>query len=108
MEDEIILTEAAAEKIKSLIENENAIALRVFVHGGGCSGFRYGFIFAEEINEDDFVVETNGSNIVIDPLSLQYIMGAKIDYTETLMGSQFSIDNPNTTNTCGCGSSFTV
>lgn len=104
---EIILTDSAAEKIKTLTERENAMALRVFVQGGGCSGFQYGFAFAEEINEDDFVVETNGSKIVVDPLSLQYLMGAKIDYTETLMGSQFTIDNPSVAATCGCGSSFT-
>ena len=101
-------TDAAANKVKGLIEeekNEN-LKLRVFVSGGGCSGFQYGFTFDEVINDGDTSVEKNGVTLLIDPMSFQYLVGADIDYTEGLEGSQFVIRNPNAKTTCGCGSSF--
>lgn len=101
-------TDAAANKVKGLIEeeqNEN-LKLRVFVSGGGCSGFQYGFTFDEVINDGDTSVERNGVTLLIDPMSFQYLVGADIDYTEGLEGSQFVIRNPNAKTTCGCGSSF--
>lgn len=103
-------TAAAAAKVKSLIEeeqNEN-LKLRVFVSGGGCSGFQYGFTFDESSNDGDTSVKTDGVTLLIDPMSFQYLVGADIDYTEGLEGSQFVIRNPNATTTCGCGSSFSV
>ncbi|MBE9526384.1 MAG: iron-sulfur cluster insertion protein ErpA [Proteobacteria bacterium] len=103
-------TDAAAFKVKSLIEeekNEN-LKLRVFVTGGGCSGFQYGFTFDEDINDGDTEVENQGVKLLIDPMSFQYLVGAEIDYTEGLEGSQFVIRNPNATTTCGCGSSFST
>ena len=101
-------TDSAANKVKGLIEeeqNEN-LKLRVFVSGGGCSGFQYGFTFDEDINDGDTTVEKNGVKLLIDPMSFQYLVGADIDYTEGLEGSQFVIRNPNAKTTCGCGSSF--
>lgn len=101
-------TDAAANKVKGLIEEENNdnLKLRVFVSGGGCSGFQYGFTFDETINDGDTTVEKNGVKLLIDPMSFQYLVGADIDYTEGLEGSQFVIRNPNAKTTCGCGSSF--
>jgi iron-sulfur cluster insertion protein len=106
----IVFTESAANKVKELIEEEgNAeLKLRVFVTGGGCSGFQYGFTFDEEVAEDDTTMEKNGVKLLIDPMSYQYLVGAEIDYTEGLEGSQFVIRNPNATSTCGCGSSFSA
>lgn len=106
----IIFTDSAARKVKELIEEEgNAdLKLRVFVTGGGCSGFQYGFTFDEEVAEDDTTMEKNGVQLLIDPMSYQYLVGAEIDYTEGLEGSQFVIRNPNATSTCGCGSSFSA
>jgi iron-sulfur cluster insertion protein len=103
-------TDAAAAKVKTLIEEENneALKLRVFVSGGGCSGFQYGFTFDETINDGDTSVENSGVTLLIDPMSFQYLVGADIDYTEGLEGAQFVIRNPNATTTCGCGSSFNV
>ena len=103
-------TDAAAAKVKGLIEEEQNedLKLRVFVSGGGCSGFQYGFTFDEDINEGDTTVENDGVKLLIDPMSFQYLSGADIDYTEGLEGSQFVIRNPNATTTCGCGSSFSV
>ena len=103
-------TDNAANKVRELIEEEgNAeLKLRVFVTGGGCSGFQYGFTFDEVQNEDDTVMQKNGVTLLIDPMSYQYLVGAEIDYTEGLEGSQFVIKNPNATSTCGCGSSFNV
>lgn len=103
-------TDAAASKVKSLIEEEKNpnLKLRVYVSGGGCSGFQYGFTFDENIEEGDAVVENDGVTLVVDPMSFQYLMGASIDYKEDLSGSQFIINNPNATTTCGCGSSFSV
>lgn len=104
----LVFTDAAAAKVKTLIEEEgnDALKLRVFVQGGGCSGFQYGFTFDENINEDDTMVENGGVTLLIDSMSFQYMVGAEIDYTEGLEGSQFVIRNPNATTTCGCGSSF--
>ncbi|HPQ94163.1 MAG: iron-sulfur cluster insertion protein ErpA [Thiothrix sp.] len=106
--DPLVFTEAAARKVKALIEEEdnNALKLRVFVSGGGCSGFQYGFTFDENEEEGDTVVEKEGVRLLIDPMSFQYMVGAEIDYTEGLEGAQFVIRNPNATTTCGCGSSF--
>ena len=103
-------TDNAANKVRELIVEEgNAeLKLRVFVTGGGCSGFQYGFTFDEVQNEDDTVMQKNGVTLLIDPMSYQYLVGAEIDYTEGLEGAQFVIKNPNATSTCGCGSSFSV
>ncbi|MDP2805487.1 MAG: iron-sulfur cluster insertion protein ErpA [Gallionellaceae bacterium] len=108
--DVLIFTDNAANKVKLLIEEEgNAeLKLRVFVSGGGCSGFQYGFTFDEVANEDDTVLDKNGVKLLIDPMSFQYLAGAEIDYQEGLEGSQFVIKNPNATTTCGCGSSFSA
>ena len=110
MPDPLLFTDAAAAKVKSLIEEEDndALMLRVFVSGGGCSGFQYGFTFDESITEGDTVVEKAGVKLLIDPMSFQYLVGGEIDYTEGLEGAQFVIRNPNATTTCGCGSSFSV
>ena len=106
----LIFTESAASKVKALIEDEgnSNLKLRVFVSGGGCSGFQYGFTFDEVVNEGDTAVEKDGVTLLIDPMSFQYLVGAEIDYTEGLEGAQFVIRNPNATTTCGCGSSFSV
>lgn len=108
MEPALIFTDAAAKKVSELIkeeENDN-LKLRVFVTGGGCSGFQYGFTFDEEVQEGDTTVENGGVTLLIDPMSFQYLVGAEIDYTEGLEGAQFVIRNPNAQTTCGCGSSF--
>lgn len=109
-ESPLIFTDAAAVKVKSLIEDEgnDNLKLRVFVTGGGCSGFQYGFTFDESINEGDTAVANQGVELLIDPMSFQYLVGAEIDYTEGLEGAQFVIRNPNATTTCGCGSSFST
>ena len=106
--DLLVFTEAAANKVKNLIEEENndELKLRVFVSGGGCSGFQYGFTFDENVQDGDTKVEKNGVMLLVDPMSFQYLSGAEIDYKEDLEGSQFVIKNPNATTTCGCGSSF--
>jgi iron-sulfur cluster insertion protein len=108
--DALIFTDAAANKVKQLIEEEGnpELKLRVFVSGGGCSGFQYGFTFDEATNEDDTAMEKNGVVLLIDPMSFQYLMGAEIDYQDGIEGAQFVIKNPNATSTCGCGSSFSV
>lgn len=110
MPDPLVFTEAAALKVKELIDEEGNpdLMLRVFVSGGGCSGFQYGFTFDEEINDGDTEVHKEGVKLLIDPMSFQYLTGAEIDYTEGLEGSQFVIRNPNATTTCGCGSSFSM
>ncbi len=110
MESPLDFSDAAAKKVKELIDEEgnNALMLRVFVTGGGCSGFQYGFTFDEVLNDEDTQVEKNGVKLLIDPLSFQYLVGAEIDYTEGLEGAQFVIRNPNATTTCGCGSSFSA
>lgn len=108
--DILVFTDSAAAKVKELIEEEGnpELKLRVFVTGGGCSGFQYGFTFDEVANEDDTALEKNGVTLLIDPMSYQYLLGSEIDYTEGLEGSQFVIRNPNANSTCGCGSSFSV
>lgn len=109
-EQAILFTDNAANKVKSLIEEEEnpSLKLRVYITGGGCSGFQYGFTFEEEANSDDMQVEKNGVILLVDPMSFQYLMGAEIDYTEGLQGEQFVIRNPNAQTTCGCGSSFSI
>ena len=106
----LVFTDNAANKVKQLIEEEgnNELKLRVFVTGGGCSGFQYGFTFEESVNEDDTPMQKNGVTLLIDPMSLQYLTGAEIDYQENAEGAQFVIKNPNATSTCGCGSSFSA
>lgn len=103
-------TAAAAAKVRELISEEgNAeLKLRVYIQGGGCSGFQYGFEFDENRAEDDVAVDTDGVSLLVDPLSLQYLMGAEVDYSESLQGAQFVIRNPNAKTTCGCGSSFSM
>ena len=106
----LVFTDAAASKVSDLIREEDNpnLKLRVFISGGGCSGFQYGFTFDENIEEGDSRVENQGVILIVDPMSVQYLMGAEIDYTEDLSGAQFVIRNPNASTTCGCGSSFTV
>jgi len=110
IQDPLNFTDAAAHKVRELIEDEDNddLMLRVFISGGGCSGFQYGFTFDENTTEGDTVVENEGVKLLIDPMSFQYLAGAEIDYTEGLEGAQFVIRNPNATTTCGCGSSFSV
>ncbi|WP_433866290.1 iron-sulfur cluster insertion protein ErpA [Ralstonia wenshanensis] len=106
----LVFTDSAADKVKQLIEEEGnpELKLRVFVQGGGCSGFQYGFTFDEETNEDDTTMTKNGVSLLIDSMSYQYLVGAEIDYKEDINGAQFVIKNPNASTTCGCGSSFSV
>jgi iron-sulfur cluster insertion protein len=106
----LLFTDAAAHKVGQLIEQEGnaALKLRVYIQGGGCSGFQYGFTFDEEVQEGDTEIENGGVTLLVDPMSVQYLMGAEIDYREDLSGAQFIIRNPNATTTCGCGSSFSV
>ena len=106
----VVFTDSAADKVGQLIAEESNpdLKLRVFISGGGCSGFQYGFTFDEQIEEGDSQVENRGVTLVIDPMSVQYLMGAEIDYKEDLQGAQFVIRNPNAATTCGCGSSFSV
>jgi iron-sulfur cluster insertion protein len=106
----MIFTDAAAEKVKRLIQEENKpdLKLRIYVTGGGCSGFQYGFSFDEAVHDGDIVVDNAGVSLVIDPMSYQYLIGAEVDYTEGLEGAQFVVHNPNATTTCSCGSSFSI
>ncbi len=106
----LIFTVSAATKVAQLIAEEGnpSLMLRVYIQGGGCSGFQYGFTFDESIQDGDTQVVTEGVKLLIDPMSLQYLSGAEIDYTEGLQGAQFVIRNPNASTTCGCGSSFAV
>jgi iron-sulfur cluster insertion protein len=108
--DPLVFTENAAAKVRQLIEEEgNAdLKLRVFVTGGGCSGFQYGFTFDEAVNDDDTSLQKGGVTLLVDPMSLQYLAGAEIDYQENVEGAQFVIKNPNASSTCGCGSSFSA
>ena len=110
MHDPLIFTDNAVNKVKELIAEEESpnLKLRVFVSGGGCSGFQYGFTFEETVNEDDTQVTKDNVTLLIDPMSLQYLTGSEIDYQDNVQGSQFVIRNPNATTTCGCGSSFSV
>lgn len=104
------ITDAAASKVRALLDEEAnpSLKLRVFVTGGGCSGFSYGFSFDEETTEDDTTVERDGVTVLVDPMSYQYLVGARIDYREDLSGAQFVVDNPNAASTCGCGNSFSL
>ena len=106
----LVFTDSAANKVSELIKEENndGLKLRVFISGGGCSGFQYGFTFDENIEEGDSQIQNLGVTLLVDPMSIQYLMGAEIDYKEDLQGAQFVIRNPNATTTCGCGSSFTA
>jgi iron-sulfur cluster assembly accessory protein len=108
MPSPIIFTEAAAAKVSDLIaeEGNDELKLRVFITGGGCSGFQYGFTFEEDVSEEDTKIEKGGVTLLVDPASYQYLVGAEIDFTDGIEGSQFVIRNPNATTTCGCGSSF--
>lgn len=110
MADPIIFTDSAATKVGALIteEGNDNLKLRVYISGGGCSGFQYGFTFDEEVNEDDTKVENDGVMVLIDSMSIQYLSGAEIDYKEDVSGAQFVIRNPNAETTCGCGSSFST
>jgi len=109
-EDVIKVTQSAANKVKALIADEgnDALKLRVYVTGGGCSGFQYGFTFDENINDGDAAIEKDGVTFLIDPMSYQYLVGSELDYKEDLQGAQFVIKNPNASTTCGCGSSFSI
>ncbi len=106
----LVFTSQAAAKVANLIDQEDSpgLMLRVYIQGGGCSGFQYGFTFDESIQDGDTEIETDGVKLLVDPMSLQYLTGAEIDYTEGLQGAQFVIRNPNASTTCGCGSSFGV
>ncbi|NOQ64994.1 MAG: iron-sulfur cluster insertion protein ErpA [Methyloprofundus sp.] len=110
MADPIIFSDSAAQKVSALIaeEGNDNLKLRVYISGGGCSGFQYGFTFDEEVAEDDTQVENGGVIVLVDSMSIQYLNGAEIDYKEDLSGAQFVIRNPNASTTCGCGSSFSV
>jgi iron-sulfur cluster insertion protein len=110
LDQALLFTAAAAHKVGTLIREEGnaALKLRVYISGGGCSGFQYGFEFDENQAEDDLAVQRDGVTLLVDPLSLQYLQGAEVDYTESLHGAQFVIRNPNAKTTCGCGSSFAV
>jgi iron-sulfur cluster insertion protein len=110
IESPLNFTDAAANKVKEMITDEgnDALKLRVYVSGGGCSGFQYGFTFDENLNDDDTVVEKCGVSLLIDAMSFQYLAGAEIDYQDGLEGARFVIKNPNAASTCGCGSSFSV
>ena len=106
----LVFTDAAAQKVAQLIQEEDnpELMLRVFISGGGCSGFQYGFTFDDAVEDGDSSIENQGVTLLVDPMSVQYLMGAEIDYKEDLQGAQFVIRNPNAATTCGCGSSFAV
>jgi iron-sulfur cluster insertion protein len=108
--DSLVFTSAAARKVGELIQEEDnpGLMLRVFIQGGGCSGFQYGFTFDEAVEDGDTSIKNEGVTLLVDPMSIQYLMGAEIDYKEDLSGAQFVIRNPNAQTTCGCGSSFSV
>jgi len=115
MSDEVValplqFTDAAATKVKNLIADEEnpALKLRVYITGGACSGFQYGFTFDDQMNDGDMTIEKQGVSLVVDPMSLQYLVGGSVDYTEGLEGSRFIVTNPNAKTTCGCGSSFSI
>lgn len=115
MSDDVVavpleFTEAAANKVKTLIADEDNpdLKLRVYITGGGCSGFQYGFTFDDQVNDGDMTIKKQGVALVVDPMSLQYLVGGAVDYSEGLEGSRFVVTNPNATSTCGCGSSFSI
>lgn len=106
----IQISASAVAKVRSLLEEEGnpQLKLRVYVTGGGCSGFQYGFSFDEELEDDDTKIEKEGITMVVDPMSYPYLVGSMVDYQEGLQGSKFTVENPNASNTCGCGSSFSI
>jgi iron-sulfur cluster insertion protein len=106
----LVFTEHAADKVRQLSarQEQSDSMLRVYIQGGGCSGFQYGFALEAQENQDDMVVETDGVKLLVDPMSFQYLMGSEIDYLEDLQGARFVINNPNATTTCGCGASFGI
>ncbi|KEF30344.1 Putative iron binding protein from the HesB_IscA_SufA family [Marinobacter nitratireducens] len=106
----LFFSDSAVAKVRELIEDEGNpdLMLRVFVTGGGCSGFQYGFSFDEELDDEDTVIERDGVKLLVDPMSYQYLVGATVEYQEGLQGSQFVVQNPNASSTCGCGSSFSI
>ena len=106
----IQMSARAADKVSELIEDEgnDGLKLRVFVTGGGCSGFSYGFTFDDDVAQDDTIVQRSGVTMVVDPMSYQYLVGAEVDFREDLQGSQFVVTNPNASSTCGCGNSFAI
>ncbi len=110
MQSNIVLSDSATNKIRELVlEEQNPdLKLRVYIIGGGCSGFQYGFAFEEEIEEGDFLIDNDGVAMMVDPMSYPYLMGSVVDYKEDLQGSRFVVDNPNAKTTCGCGSSFSI
>ena len=110
MQTDISISEAAVGRVTQLLESRNnpGLMLRIYIQGGGCSGFQYGFQFDEEVQEDDIAVERSGIRLLVDMLSLQYLGGAEIDFKDDIMGSRFLVNNPNATTTCGCGSSFSI
>ncbi len=110
MQANIIFSDRAADKVKALIaaEGDDALRLRVFITGGGCNGFSYGFTFDEDVADDDAVIENDGVSMVVDAMSYPYLEGAQVDYVEDLSGSQFVVTNPNAASTCGCGNSFSL
>ena len=101
------ISQSAAERVRALMSNDK-VGLRVFVEGGGCSGFQYGFQLESRTQDDDIVIQSNGITLLTDPLSAQYLMGAEVDYLDDLMGARFFVNNPNASTTCGCGSSFAI
>lgn len=107
---ELIFTDSAAQKVKALLAEESkpGLNLRVYITGGGCAGFSYGFNFDEKVQEDDTQIENHGVKLLVDPMSIQYLEGSEIDYIEGLEGSRFTVTNPNASTTCGCGSSFSI
>lgn len=109
-QNQLVFTTAAAARVLQLLVEENnpTLNLRVYITGGGCSGFQYGFTFDEKVQAGDILITTDGANLVIDPMSFQYLQGAVVDYREGLEGSRFIVNNPNAKTTCGCGSSFTL
>ncbi len=106
----LTLTESAVRKVRELVAEEGnpGLKLRVFVTGGGCSGFQYGFTFDDEVSEDDTRIEKDGVEVLVDPVSYPYLVGSEVDYRQSLEGSQFLVNNPNASTTCGCGSSFSI
>ena len=107
---DIAFSDTAARRVRQLIEQKGSedLLLRVYIQGGGCSGFQYGFTFESQASDEDMVVDNDGVKLVVDPMSFQYLMGAEVDYQEDLMGSRFVVNNPNASTTCGCGSSFSI
>lgn len=106
----VTLSDNAASKVRALLTEEDnpSLKLRVYVTGGGCSGFQYGFSFDEAVNDDDTVIANGGAELLVDPLSIQYLSGSMVDYVEGLQGSRFVVENPLATATCGCGMSFSI